>query len=43
MSDAAHGTGGARADAGAKSGQLAVLLVCFDKLKAAAQRTPLSR
>ena len=36
MSDAEQGTGGARAGAGAKSGQLAVLLVCFDKLKAAA-------
>lgn len=35
MSDAAQGTGGARADAGATSGQLGVLLVCFDKLKAA--------
>ena len=37
MSDAAQGTGGA-ADAGAAGGgQLGVLLVCFDKLKAAAQ------
>ena len=38
MSDAAHGTCGARADVGAQGGrQLGMLLVCFDKLKAAAQ------
>ena len=38
MSDAAQGTGGARTDAGAEGGgQLGVLLVCFDKLKAAAK------
>lgn len=42
MSDAAHGTGGATggatAGAGAEGGgQLGVLLVCFDELKAAAQ------
>jgi hypothetical protein len=37
MSDTTQGGGGASADAGAKSGgrQLGVLLVCFDKLKAA--------
>jgi hypothetical protein len=38
MSDAAQGTGGARADAGAQGGgQLGVLLVCFDTLQAAAK------
>jgi hypothetical protein len=38
MSDAAQGTGGPRAAAGAKGGgQLVVLLVCFDKVKAAAK------
>lgn len=36
MNDAAHGTGGARADPKG-GGQLGVLLVCFDQLKAAAQ------
>ena len=36
MSGATRGTGGARADTGAKGGQLGVLLVCFDELKAAA-------
>ena len=45
MSDVAQGPGEAGADTGAKGsghGQLGVLLVCFDKLKAAAKaRRPL--